>query len=46
MDGREEEEDDLDLSGGTDTGNRETDVDGGTDTSEKQFCFQEDLSYY
>jgi hypothetical protein len=34
----------LELSSGTDTGDRETDVDGGTDTSEEQFGFQENLA--
>jgi hypothetical protein len=34
----------LELSSGTDTGDRETDVNGGTDTSEEQFGFQEDLA--
>jgi hypothetical protein len=34
----------LELSSGTDTGDREADVDGGTDTSEEQFGFQENLA--
>jgi hypothetical protein len=34
----------LDLSGGTDTGYRETDVNGGADTLVEQLGFQEDLT--
>jgi hypothetical protein len=35
----------LELSGGADARDRETDVNGWTDTSEKQFCFQENLTF-
>jgi hypothetical protein len=35
----------LELSGGADARDRETDVNGWTDTPEKQFCFQENLTF-